>query len=75
MGAPSKSRLDTSLIYEFDDGTVIDANLAIGQDDAGVDLTLVRGNLDLTPLERLSQNQDWIEGVAVLRRAFDARSA
>ena len=34
----------------------------------GVDLTLIRWTLSLTPLERLQLLQDWVDGLAELRR-------
>ena len=34
----------------------------------GVDLTLIRWTLSLTPLERLEVLQDWVDGLAELRR-------
>ena len=34
----------------------------------GVDLTLIRWTLSLTPLERLELLQDWVDGLAELRR-------
>jgi hypothetical protein len=34
----------------------------------GVDLTLIRYTLSLTPLERLELLQDWVDGLAELRR-------
>jgi hypothetical protein len=34
----------------------------------GVDLTLIRWTLSLTPLERLQLLQDWVDGLAQLRR-------
>jgi hypothetical protein len=33
----------------------------------GVDLTLIRWTLGLTPLERLELLQDWVDGLAELR--------
>jgi hypothetical protein len=33
----------------------------------GVDLTLIRWTLSLTPLERLELLQDWVDGLAQLR--------
>lgn len=33
----------------------------------GVDLTLIRWTLSLTPLERLELLQDWVDGLAELR--------
>jgi hypothetical protein len=33
----------------------------------GVDLTLIRWTLSLTPLERLQLLQDWVDGLAELR--------
>ncbi len=33
----------------------------------GVDLTLIRWTLNLTPLERLELLQDWVDGLAELR--------
>jgi hypothetical protein len=33
----------------------------------GVDLTLIRWTLSLTPLERLELLQDWVDGLAALR--------
>jgi hypothetical protein len=40
--------------------------LAIESPD-GVDLTLIRWTLSLTPLERLELLQDWVDGLAELR--------
>jgi hypothetical protein len=34
---------------------------------AGVDLTLIRWTLSLTPLERIELLQDWVDGLAELR--------
>ncbi len=34
----------------------------------GVDLTLIRWTLSLTPLERLQLLQDWVDGLVELRR-------
>ncbi|MEA2694532.1 MAG: hypothetical protein QOJ16_3919 [Acidobacteriota bacterium] len=34
----------------------------------GVDLTLIRWTLSLTPFERLQLLQDWVDGLAELRR-------
>lgn len=34
----------------------------------GVDLGLIRWTLSLTPLERLELLQDWVDGLAELRR-------
>ena len=34
----------------------------------GVDLTLIRWTLSLTPLERLELLQDWVDGLDELRR-------
>jgi hypothetical protein len=34
----------------------------------GVDLTLIRWTLSLTPLQRLEFLQDWVDGLAELRR-------
>lgn len=34
----------------------------------GVDLTLIRWTLSLTPLERLQLLQDWVDGLEELRR-------
>jgi len=34
----------------------------------GVDLTLIRWTLSLTPLERLELLQDWVDGLTELRR-------
>jgi hypothetical protein len=34
----------------------------------GVDLTLIRWTLSLTPLERLELLQDWVDGLAELRQ-------
>ena len=34
----------------------------------GVDLTLIRWTLSLTPLERLEVLQDWVDGLTELRR-------
>jgi len=34
----------------------------------GVDLTLIQWTLSLTPLERLELLQDWVDGLAELRR-------
>jgi hypothetical protein len=34
----------------------------------GVDLTLIRWTLSLTPLERLEVLQDWVDGLAELGR-------
>lgn len=34
----------------------------------GVDLTLIRWTLSLTPLQRLELLQDWVDGLAELRR-------
>jgi hypothetical protein len=34
----------------------------------GVDLTLIRWTLSLTPLERLELLQDWVDGIMELRR-------
>ena len=45
--------------------------LAIESSD-GVDLTLIRWTLSLTPLERLELLQDWADGLAELR---DGRAA
>ena len=33
----------------------------------GVDLTLIRWTLSLTPMERLEVLQDWVDGLAELR--------
>ncbi|HEY0783659.1 MAG TPA: hypothetical protein VGE98_14460 [Thermoanaerobaculia bacterium] len=33
----------------------------------GVDLTLIRWTLSMTPLERLELLQDWVDGLAELR--------
>jgi hypothetical protein len=33
----------------------------------GVDLTLIRWTLSLTPLERIELLQDWVDGLAELR--------
>ena len=33
----------------------------------GVDLTLIRWTLSLTPLQRLELLQDWVDGLAELR--------
>ena len=37
----------------------------------GVDLTLIQWTLSLTPLERLELLQDWVDGLAELRRGRD----
>ncbi|PYQ63111.1 MAG: hypothetical protein DMF53_11200 [Acidobacteria bacterium] len=34
----------------------------------GVDLTLIRWTLSLTPLQRIELLQDWVDGLAELRR-------
>jgi hypothetical protein len=34
----------------------------------GIDLTLIRWTLSLTPLQRLELLQDWVDGLAELRR-------
>ncbi len=34
----------------------------------GVDLTLIRWTLSLTPLERLELLQDWVDGITELRQ-------
>ena len=34
----------------------------------GIDLTLIQWTLSLTPLERLQLLQDWVDGLAELRR-------
>lgn len=34
----------------------------------GVDLTLIRWTLSLTPLQRLEVLQDWVDGLTELRR-------
>lgn len=34
----------------------------------GVDLTLIRWTLSLTPLQRLELLQDWVDGLAELQR-------
>ena len=34
----------------------------------GVDLTLIRWTLGLTPLERLEVLQDWVDGLTELQR-------
>lgn len=34
----------------------------------GVDLTLIRWTLSLTPLQRLELLQDWVDGLTELRR-------
>jgi hypothetical protein len=34
----------------------------------GVDLTLIRWTLSLTPLERLEVLQDWVDGLTELKR-------
>ena len=34
----------------------------------GVDLTLIQWTLSLTPLQRLELLQDWVDGLAELRR-------
>lgn len=39
--------------------------------DDGVDLTLIRGMLDLTPSQRLRQLQGFINAVARIRRAME----
>ena len=39
----------------------------------GVDLTLIRWTLSLTPLERLELLQDWVDGLAELRRGRTAQ--
>ena len=38
----------------------------------GVDLTLIRWTLGLTPLERLELLQDWVDGLAELRNGRTA---
>ncbi|HVT15352.1 MAG TPA: hypothetical protein VHQ90_04095 [Thermoanaerobaculia bacterium] len=38
----------------------------------GVDLTLIRWTLGLTPLERLELLQDWVDGLAELRHGRTA---
>ena len=38
----------------------------------GVDLTLIRWSLSLTPLERLELLQDWVDGLTELRRGRTA---
>jgi hypothetical protein len=37
----------------------------------GIDLTLIRWTLSLTPTERLDLLQDWVDGLAELRRGRD----
>jgi hypothetical protein len=34
----------------------------------GVDLTLIRWTLSLTPMQRLDLLQDWVDGLTELRR-------
>lgn len=42
--------------------------LASAEESAdGVDLTLIRWTLSLTPLQRLEVLQDWVDGLAELR--------
>lgn len=41
--------------------------LASAESPDGVDLTLIRWTLSLTPLERLELLQDWVDGLAELR--------
>lgn len=43
------------------------AELAAAESQDGVDLTLIRWTLSLTPLERLELLQDWVDGLAELR--------
>lgn len=45
---------------------------ALDESPDGVDLTLIRWTLSLTPLERLEVLQDWVDGLAELR---DGRAA
>ena len=49
-----------------DSGDALD-DLPVESPD-GVDLTLIRWTLSLTPLERLELLQDWVDGLTELRR-------
>jgi hypothetical protein len=40
---------------------------SIEESTDGVDLTLIRWTLSLTPLQRLEVLQDWVDGLAELR--------
>jgi hypothetical protein len=40
---------------------------ALEESTDGVDLTLIRWTLSLTPLQRLELLQDWVDGLAELR--------
>jgi len=42
--------------------------LSLEESPDGVDLTLIRWTLSLTPLERLQLLQDWVDGLTELRR-------
>jgi hypothetical protein len=44
------------------------ARLPAAESADGVDLTLIRWTLSLTPLARLELLQDWIDGLTELRR-------
>jgi hypothetical protein len=43
-------------------------HLPVEESPDGVDLTLIRWTLSLTPLERLELLQDWVDGLTELRR-------
>ena len=45
----------------------IPAPVSLAESPDGVDLTLIRWTLSLTPLERLELLQDWVDGLAELR--------
>lgn len=42
--------------------------LPLEESPDGVDLTLIQWTLSLTPLQRLELLQDWVDGLAELRR-------
>jgi hypothetical protein len=46
---------------------------AAAESPDGVDLTLIRWTLSLTPLERLELLQDWVDGLAELRHGRAAQ--
>lgn len=63
---PSSSGLpDPGLVDAADAEGVLPGPPAESPD--GVDLTLIRWTLSLTPLERLELLQDWVDGLAELR--------
>ncbi len=49
----------------------VDLTPGAHQDSRGVDLTLIRHSLSLTPSERLAENEAMIEFVTALERSRD----